>query len=289
MQIGIVVKAEVWLYGTNRSNVIDELLMGWAVGILKETGEWLRVVTHYGYEGYLKREDICFCTQENLKQRDKSNQMVFINKSFADIMEEPSVCSRILLTIGKGSFVRELTETKNGYRKVQLSNGQEGYLPSIFYEHRRESDNYLYESFSDFGIANQNGENLVSERVFRQRLLFYADDYLGTQYRWAGKSSKGLDCSGFIFMCYLMCGILIYRDAKIKDGYPVHQISEHKRKPGDLLYFPGHVAMYIGNQKYIHTTGNKGSFGCVINSLAEEDGDYRQDLAEMPIVTGSIF
>ena len=36
---------------------------------------------------------------------------------------------------------------------------------------------------------------------------------------------------------------------------------------GDLLYFPGHIAMYIGDGKYIHSTGKAGSGGVVINSL----------------------
>ena len=89
-------------------------------------------------------------------------------------------------------------------------------------------------------------------------------------------------------MCYLMSGILIYRDAEIKEGYPISEIPIELAEPGDLLYFPGHIAMYLGNQRYIHATGNENSFGCVINSLSEEDADYREDLAESLFMAGSI-
>ncbi len=60
-------------------------------------------------------------------------------------------------------------------------------------------------------------------------------------------------------------------------------------KPGDLLFFPGHVAMYIGNDKYVHSTGKNGSDGVVINSLNPFDEDYREDLLKNLKAVGSIF
>lgn len=88
---------------------------------------------------------------------------------------------------------------------------------------------------------------------------------------------------------YMMNGILTYRDAKIVEGYPVREIAAGEKKMGDLLYFPGHIAMYMGNGKYIHSTGKAGSGGVVINSLNPEDADFRADLAESLYAVGSIF
>ena len=48
-------------------------------------------------------------------------------------------------------------------------------------------------------------------------------------------------------MAYMLNGIIIYRDAKIIEGFPMHAIDISEMKPGDLIFFPGHVAMYIGN------------------------------------------
>ena len=127
------------------------------------------------------------------------------------------------------------------------------------------------------------------EEAFRERLVELARGYLGTQYRWGGKSPLGIDCSGLTSMCYMLCGVYIYRNASIKEGFPVKEIPFEEKKPGDLLYFPGHIAMYIGNDKYIHSTGRNGSDGVVINSLNPAHEDYRADLPGILEHTGSIF
>ena len=129
----------------------------------------------------------------------------------------------------------------------------------------------------------------INEESFRDKVTITAKSYLGTQYRCGGKSAAGIDCSGLTFMSYMINGILIYRDAEIKCGYLIHEIPIEQIKKGDPLYFKGHIAMYLGEQKYIHCTGHKDSFGCVINSLNPNDSDYRQDLAEGILAVGSIF
>ena len=90
-------------------------------------------------------------------------------------------------------------------------------------------------------------------------------------------------------MCYMYQGILIYRDAKIMYGFPVKEIPFHEKERGDLLYFPGHIAMYIEDDRYIHATARAGSDGVVINSLNPNDPDYREDLAKSLYAVGSIF
>ena len=257
MKTGYIKKPSAWLYGDNQTEPTDELLMGWAVGILEEKEEWLKVVTHYGYLGYLKRDALC-------------------------------PCSRVLSTLYKGAFFTALPEMKSGYIKVRLADGQNGYVPWIACEPRKESDGYFYDPFPETYFLRQM-EKVCGQEQFRQKLLSNAIRYLGTQYRWAGKSPAGIDCSGFTFMCYLMSGVLIYRDASIKPGYPVHEIGVGLAKPGDLLYFPGHIAMYLGDGRYIHATGNEKSFGCVRNSLLKKDPDYRKDLADSLLMAGSIW
>ena len=63
---GIIVKEHALLRSRpgesrekNDSSVEDEVFSGWAVRLLPETEEngWVRVRTHYGYEGYLPETD----------------------------------------------------------------------------------------------------------------------------------------------------------------------------------------------------------------------------------------
>lgn len=127
------------------------------------------------------------------------------------------------------------------------------------------------------------------EKRFREAVVETAKTYLGTQYRWGGRSTAGIDCSGLTSVSYMLNGILIFRDAKIVEGYPVHEIHKADRKPGDLLYFPGHIAMYVGEGRYLHSTGKVGSGGVVYNSLDPNSAEYRKDLADSLYAVGSIF
>ena len=112
---------------------------------------------------------------------------------------------------------------------------------------------------------------------------------MGTQYRWGGKSPLGIDCSGTTSMSYMLNGVLTYRDARIVEGYPVKEISRDEMKKGDLLYFAGHIALYLGDGLYIHSTARTGSNGIDINSLNPEDTNYRKDLDEGLLKVGTIF
>jgi cell wall-associated NlpC family hydrolase len=84
-------------------------------------------------------------------------------------------------------------------------------------------------------------------------------------------------------------GILIYRDARIRPEYPVREIPREQMKKGDLIFFPGHVAIYDENGQYVHATGWKGTPWVTVNSLNPASERYRPDLAEKIIAVGSVF
>ena len=75
----------------------------------------------------------------------------------------------------------------------------------------------------------------------------------------------------------------------MKPGYPVREIPVCQVKPGDLLYFPGHMALYIGELRYLHATGRAGDDRVVIASLDPKDPAYREDLAETILTAGTVF
>ena len=90
-------------------------------------------------------------------------------------------------------------------------------------------------------------------------------------------------------MSYFLNGITIFRDARIEPGFPVRAISPEAARPADLLYFPGHVALYLGEGRYVHSTARAGSDGVVINSLCPGQPGYRADLRESLITAGTVF
>lgn len=251
-------------------NVSDELLSGWLLTITDCKGDFLKIITHYGYAGWIHAKDIHKISKEEYGLWNiHSDSLLLLTQRLTDVLAAPKVQAPILATLFMGSTVIPVGSRKDGWQKIKLADGTLGYVPAI-------------------ALAASQSQ-MDSQTELRLCIINYALSYLGTQYRWGGKTHEGIDCSGLTFMSYFMCGILIYRDAVIKPGYPVREIPRSQIKPADLLYFPGHVALYLGNNKYIHATGNLNSFGCVINSLNSRDMDYRADLAENLYAVGSVF
>lgn len=249
----------------------DEALFGMVVDVLERTTPgYCRVRTHYRYEGYACVDDLILSDERAGWWAGLPKKVVF-HKNTCDVMADPKVQSWQLVTLPRGAVVSPVGEAEGGWQRTALPDGREGYLRA----------SWLGEYF--------DAPPALPEEELRRRIVETAMLYAGTHYRWGGKSPLGIDCSGLTSMAYLLNGILIYRDARIVEGFPVREISREEMKPGDLLFFPGHIALYMGGGRYCHSTGRAGDDGFTVNSLDPSAPDYRADLAEQITQVGSYF
>lgn len=274
--------------------VADEVLSGWILQRLPEKAERgsasdarIPVQTHYGYRGYIDPSALRPIALDDIRRRAAGEKTMVVTKRFADLLSQPRVQGQILTTLSIGSFLQLIKPAEHGYLLVEVADGQRGYMPASSLSGRKDSDGYFLCGCDPSWFHSQKAP--ADQETTRQQIVRSAENYLGVQYRWGGHSGSGTDCSGLTFMSYLMNGILIYRDAELHGGYPVHEISWADKKPADLLYFPGHVAMYLGNGRYLHSTGFARDFGCVYGSLVEGEAGYRPDLDGRCTAVGSIF
>jgi cell wall-associated NlpC family hydrolase len=87
-----------------------------------------------------------------------------------------------------------------------------------------------------------------------------AEQFVHVPYLWGGKTSLGLDCSGLVQIALTACGIACPRDSHMQEqalGAPLafervlaRDHSDLRR--GDLLFWPGHVAMVRDPATLIH-------------------------------------
>ena len=272
----------------------DELLCGWIYEVLEEKDGFLRVRTHYGYESWMDAKEY-LSIPEQYKDR---KGLYMVSAHMVDVLAEPRVQGRRMSTLFAGSLVRisEKSRTEDDWIRVVLPNGREGWMRTHFLMPRRDGDGFLENGrlpgISEAAASVQMGRK-ENEEALRQEIADRALSFLGTQYRWGGKTAMGIDCSGLAFMSYLMCGILIFRDARVMPGFPVREIPmgnpAETARVGDLFFFLGHVAVSLGDGRFVHATAYPGC-GCVtVNSLNEKDPDFRKDLREKLIAVGSVF
>ena len=59
--------------GSNQTGIEDEIFSGWAVEIIEEDPEksFVKVLTHYGYEGYVRKTELRPMIKEELKERQE--------------------------------------------------------------------------------------------------------------------------------------------------------------------------------------------------------------------------
>lgn len=109
-------------------------------------------------------------------------------------------------------------------------------------------------------VANAFGEPGVglrtawaNTRLEKQHAMLAALSQLGVPYRsMRSEEGKAFDCSGLMLYAFHRAGVELPRSSRdqFRDG---EQIEGFDAQPGDLVYYPGHISMFIGMGLIVHS------------------------------------
>lgn len=92
-------------------------------------------------------------------------------------------------------------------------------------------------------VAQGTGSDIVN----------YALQFVGAPYRSGGTTPSGWDCSGFVGYVYAHFGVATPRTSGAMRSAFV-TVSAEEARPGDLVWWPGHVGIYAGNGMHVAAT-----------------------------------
>lgn len=121
----------------------------------------------------------------------------------------------------------------------------------------RTEDSGEAESSGDSGSSGSDASpnNPVSSGGGKgQEIARFACQFIGNPYVAGGTSlTNGADCSGFVLAVYKNFGYSLPRSSYAQSGAGT-AVSYAEAQPGDIIYYGGHVGIYIGNGQIVHAS-----------------------------------
>ncbi|MBE7218583.1 MAG: C40 family peptidase [Caulobacteraceae bacterium] len=103
---------------------------------------------------------------------------------------------------------------------------------------------------------------------FERDIAAVAERFLGAPYRWGGRDSLGLDCSGLVQQALYACGRGCPRDTgdqrRLGRG-----VDRDAARRSDLVFWPGHVGVMLDHERLIHA--NAHHMAVSVEPLGEAD------------------
>ena len=114
-------------------------------------------------------------------------------------------------------------------------------------------------SSSSSSSSDSSSDYAGSTSVSGSSVASYASQFVGNPYVWGGNSlTSGCDCSGFVVQVYSHFGVDLSatRTSGALEGVG-QSVSYENIQPGDIVCYPGHVAIYAGGGRIVEAQSSK--------------------------------
>ncbi|MDX1678703.1 SH3 domain-containing protein, partial [Arsukibacterium sp.] len=224
-----------------------------AVLHLSRDNHWL-LVQNYHYTGWVKAVDVAIGSRQQVLQYSEQTPFLLVTGARAYTSYTPTLPAISQLLLDMGTRLPLLTTDDTGHN-VHGQNPHASYIVKL---PLRNADGSL--AFTPALIARQQDVRVGYLPYTTANVLKQAFKFLGDRYGW-GHDYDSRDCTGFIIEIYRSFGFLKPRNSGQQgEGSYGRNIrfsgqSSHSDKldaisqaePGDLIYRPGHVMLYLGS------------------------------------------
>ena len=222
--------ANIYTNPDDDSSLTTQAIYGSSAKILQNKSDWALITTDDNYHGWIKANNL---TEE---RTNPSISRVKIKNLFAYVYLKPITTEHLpimLLPYGVNLPIIKIADAR--WIQVQLVDGKSGWI--------------------------QQGDVSINPKPLSMpEMLKLSRNFLGLPYLWAGTTTYGFDCSGFVQFLFRDLGIILPRDAEVQANSPLFtEVSKQELKPGDILFFGwnkkiSHEAVYLGNDTFINST-----------------------------------
>jgi len=228
--------ASVMSMPSRDATCISEALYGEHVIVLEQHGSWVKVrQAHDGYTGFMDKNDLV--SSVKMVQPHDFETTHWVEARSTLLFKEPDMKSPVVHRL---SFASELSLTKSS--------------TALF-------------SLTSCGYYAWNAHCLPMNQPHSADPLTLAQThFLGTPYRWGGRSTAGVDCSGLVQLLARSQGLSIPRDSGDQEQFLKTNVHNDDYAPMDLIYWPGHTGILLSADTLLHATAH--TLNCLIEPLS---------------------